>query len=52
MTTAVRSLAEAGLRLRHPGATERELRIRFVVRLYGRAAAERIFEDGVPTDAI
>jgi len=52
LTTAVRSLAEAGLRVRHPGATEQELRIRFVVRLYGRAAAERIFKDGVPADAI
>jgi len=49
----VRLFAEAGLRLRHPGATEQELRIRFVVRLYGRAAAERIFfKDGVPADAI
>jgi len=52
LTTGVRSLAEAGLRLRHPGATEQELRIRFVVRIYGRAAAERLFKDRVPADAI
>jgi hypothetical protein len=52
LTAAVRSFAEAGLRLRHPFASTQELRIRFAVRLYGRAAAERLFKDGVPADAI
>jgi hypothetical protein len=52
LTAAIRSLAEAGLRVRHPSASEQELRIRFAVRLYGRAAAERIFKDRVPPDAI
>jgi hypothetical protein len=52
LTSAVRSLAEAGLRLRHPSASEQEVRIRFAVRLYGRAAAERLFKGRVPADAI
>jgi len=39
----VRALAEAGLRHRHPGAPERELRWRLADMLYGRAAAERLF---------
>jgi hypothetical protein len=52
LTAGIRSLAEAGLRVRHPSASEQELLIRFAVRLYGRAAAERIFKDRVPADAI
>jgi hypothetical protein len=46
---------EAGLRSRHPGASERELRCRLAALLYGRAAAERIFgpvPDDVPLGAI
>ncbi len=49
LTQATRDLAEAGLRARHPGASEGELRCRFVALLYGRAVAERFFDD-VPPD--
>jgi hypothetical protein len=52
LTTAVRTLAEAGLRDRHLSASPDEIRIRLTVRLYGRAAAERLFKDRVPADAI
>ena len=52
LTTAVRTLAMAGLRSRHPAASPDELRVRLAVRLYGRAAAERIFPGRVPADAI
>jgi hypothetical protein len=51
LSTAVRQLAEAGLRMRHPQASEHELKVRLVVRLYGRAAALRLFRD-VPADAV
>lgn len=46
---SVRSLAEAGIRARHPGASEGEVRCRLAVRLYGREAAVRLFGK-VPED--
>lgn len=49
LTQGVRTLAEAGLRQRHPGASEEELRCRLAALLYGRAAALRLFPD-VPAD--
>jgi hypothetical protein len=53
LTTAVRHLAEAGIRQRHPQASEDEVRVRFTVRLYGRAAATRLFgAAAVPDDAL
>jgi hypothetical protein len=51
LSSAVRQLAEAGLRMRHPGASDQELRVRLAVRLYGRAAAVRLFAT-VPDDAV
>jgi hypothetical protein len=51
LSNAVRQMAMAGLRARHPAATEDELRVRYVVRVYGRAAAERLF-GSVPEDAV
>lgn len=50
LCSAVRAGALAGLRQRHPGASEEELRVRLAVRLYGRAAAARLF-GAVPDDA-
>jgi hypothetical protein len=50
LTSAVRELTVAGIRQRHPDASERELRARLAVRLYGRDAALRMFGD-VPVDA-
>lgn len=50
LTKMTRELAMAGLRARHPDASPEELRVRFVVRLYGREAALRLF-GGVPEDA-
>lgn len=47
----VRVAAIAGLRSRHPLASEHELKVRLMVRLYGRAAAVRVFRD-VPDDAV
>jgi hypothetical protein len=46
----VRQLAEAGIRARHPAASDDEVRQRLAVRLYGRAAAQRLFET-IPGDA-
>lgn len=51
LSRAVRELAIAGIRQRHPDADEHEVRVRLVVRLYGRAAAERLF-GAVPDDAV
>jgi len=48
---AIRTAAVAGLRQRHPRAPEQELRVRLTVRVYGRAAAERVFGT-VPDDAV
>ena len=50
LSAAVRAMALAGIRLRHPQADEAELRVRLTVRLYGRALAERVFGT-VPADA-
>lgn len=49
LTQGVRTLAEAGLRQRHPRASEQELRYRLAELLYGRATALRLFAD-VPAD--
>lgn len=51
LCSAVRTAALAGLRHRHPGAREDELRVRLMVRLYGRTDAERVFGK-VPHDAV
>jgi hypothetical protein len=50
LSKAVRELAAAGLRTRHPDATPDEIRVRLTVRLYGRDVARRLF-GRVPTDA-
>jgi hypothetical protein len=50
LNRAVRELALAGIRDRHPEAGDAELRVRLTVRLYGRAAAQRLFAT-VPDDA-
>jgi hypothetical protein len=44
-------MAMAGLRARHPSASEAELRARLFVRLYGRAEALRVLRE-VPDDAV
>lgn len=49
-TARMRTFVRAGLAHFHPNANDDELRIRMAVRLYGRAAAERIFKN-VPADA-
>ena len=51
LTRMTRELAMAGLRSRHPDASPEELRVRLAVRLYGRAAAMRLFGT-VPDDAV
>jgi hypothetical protein len=51
LTTAVRQLAEAGIRQRHPHASDSEVRVRLTVRLYGRDVARRLF-GAVPADAV
>ncbi|MBK6693875.1 MAG: hypothetical protein IPG50_16960 [Myxococcales bacterium] len=50
LTTMVRELAVAGIKARHPAASDAEVRVRLTVRLYGRAVAQRLFGD-VPEDA-
>lgn len=50
LSATVRLLAEAGIRQRHPAADEQEVRVRLVVRLYGREFAMRHYAT-VPTDA-
>lgn len=50
LNRGVRRLAVAGIRLQHPGASDDEVRLRLVVRLHGRATAERLF-GRVPEDA-
>ncbi len=50
LTTSVRQLAEAGIRARHPDASDDEVKARLVVRLYGREIAERFFGP-LPPDA-
>ena len=51
LTASVRRLAQAGIRARHPQASEAEVRVRLVVRLYGRAEAQRLFGE-IPDDAV
>jgi hypothetical protein len=51
LTQAVRELAVVGIRQRHPGASDDEVRRRLAVRLYGRDVAERLFGD-IPADAV
>ena len=51
LCSAIRTAAIAGLRQRHLGASDDELRVRLMLRLYGRAAAQRVFGE-VPSDAI
>jgi hypothetical protein len=51
LSGAVRALALAGIRERHPDASARELDVRLTVRLYGRQAAARLF-GAVPADAV
>lgn len=46
----IRKLAEAALRREHPDASPEELRARFAVRLYGKAAVERVLGP-LPADA-
>ncbi len=51
LTMAVRTMAIAGIRQRHPNATEEEVRARLAVRLDGRAAARRLCRE-IPDDAV
>jgi hypothetical protein len=51
LTRAVRELAVAGIRQRHPNATDEEVRVRLAVRLYGTTAARRMFGQ-LPADAV
>jgi len=51
LSISVRTLALAGLRQRHPGASEEELRCRLTVRLYGREAGIRL-HGSIPDDAV
>ncbi|MHB1845876.1 MAG: hypothetical protein ACYCWW_13705 [Deltaproteobacteria bacterium] len=48
--SGLRGTVLAGIRHRHPGISEDELRGRLAVRLYGRAVAERLFGP-LPDDA-
>lgn len=50
LSRGVRDLAVAGIRRRHPGASEDEVRCRLAALLYGRDAALRLF-GRVPEDA-
>lgn len=50
LTKMVRELAVAGIRARHPDADDDEVRVRLVVRLYGRETALRLFGQ-IPADA-
>lgn len=43
LSRSVRDLAEAGIRRRHPGASDDEVRCRIAALLYGRDAARRLF---------
>jgi hypothetical protein len=51
LTRMTRELAIAGIRARHPRASEQEIRTRLAVRLYGRSVGDRLFGN-VPEDAI
>ena len=50
LNRAVRGFALPANRARHPKAGEATVRVRLTVRLYGRAAAQRLFST-VPNDA-
>ncbi len=50
LTRDVRGLAEAGLRQRHPEASDAEIRVRLAALLYGREAASRL--GPVPSNAV
>ncbi len=50
LTQGVRTLAEAGIRQRHPHAGPAEVRHRLAELLYGRETAERLFGT-LPSDA-
>jgi hypothetical protein len=50
LSQAVREMASAGIRQRHPGISDHELRVRLTVRLYGLACARRLF-GSIPDDA-
>jgi hypothetical protein len=51
LIAAVRELAVAGIRARHPDASPEEVRKRLTVRLYGRQVAARLLGE-LPADAI
>ncbi|HLK36284.1 MAG TPA: hypothetical protein VKU41_05990 [Polyangiaceae bacterium] len=51
LTRTTRQLALAGIRQRHPDASDGEVRARFIVRLYGRVIAQRLCGT-VPVDAV
>jgi hypothetical protein len=51
LTQAVRELAIAGIRERHPTIQDDEVAVRLAVRLYGRETAARLFGP-LPDDAI
>jgi len=51
LTSGVRALAEAGIRARHPGLSDEELRVRLAVRMYGREVVAKVFPS-LPDDAI
>ncbi len=51
LSRAVRALAEAGIRSRHPEAEPAEISVRLAVRLYGRAMAAKVFR-AIPDDAV
>jgi hypothetical protein len=50
-TRMTRELAVAGIRQRHPTASDDEVRVRLIVRLYGRDIGRRLFGD-IPADAV
>lgn len=50
LSRAIRTLALAGIRNRHPAASEHEQKVRLCALLYGRPAALRLFGE-VPPDA-
>lgn len=50
LSATVRTLAEKGIRARHPHAADDEVRVRLAVRLYGRDVARSLFAH-VPDDA-
>jgi hypothetical protein len=45
LSRSVRDLSMAGIRMRHPGASERECRLRLAVLTLGRSVACRVYPD-------